>query len=123
MRLFIAEKPSLGRAIAAVLPKPHSKGEGFVRAANGDVVSWCIGHLLEQAEPEAYHPAYKQWRLDLLPIVPEQWQLQPKPKTRKQLSVLRKLVKESTQLVHAGDPDREGQLLVGVWPGCRRPCN
>ena len=112
MRLFIAEKPSLGRAIAAVLPKPHSKGEGFVRAANGDVVSWCIGHLLEQAEPEAYNPAYKQWRLDLLPIVPEQWQLQPKPKTRKQLSVLRKLVKESTQLVHAGDPDREGQLLV-----------
>ncbi len=112
MRLFIAEKPSLGRAIAAVLPKPHSKGEGFVRAANGDVVSWCIGHLLEQAEPEAYNPAYKQWRLDLLPIVPEQWQLQPKPKTRKQLAVLRKLVKESTQLVHAGDPDREGQLLV-----------
>ena len=112
MRLFIAEKPSLGRAIAAVLPKPHSKGEGFVRAANGDVVSWCIGHLLEQAEPEAYSPAYKQWRLDTLPIVPEQWQLQPKAQTRKQLSVLRKLVKEAGQLVHAGDPDREGQLLV-----------
>ncbi len=112
MRLFIAEKPSLGRAIAAVLPKPHSKGEGFVRAANGDVVSWCIGHLLEQAEPEAYSPAYKQWRLDTLPIVPEQWQLQPKAQTRKQLSVLRKLVKEADQLVHAGDPDREGQLLV-----------
>ena len=112
MRLFIAEKPSLGRAIAAVLPKPHSKGEGFVRAANGDVVSWCIGHLLEQAEPEAYDPAYKQWRLDTLPIVPQQWQLQPKAQTRKQLSVLRKLVKEADQLVHAGDPDREGQLLV-----------
>jgi len=112
MRLFIAEKPSLGRAIAAVLPKPHSRGEGFVRAANGDVVSWCIGHLLEQAEPETYNPAYKQWRLDVLPIVPDDWQLQPKAQTRKQLSVLRKLVKESDQLVHAGDPDREGQLLV-----------
>ncbi len=112
MRLFIAEKPSLGRAIAAVLPKPHQKGEGFVRAANGDVVSWCIGHLLEQAEPEAYNPAFKQWRLDVLPIVPETWQLQPKSQTRKQLSVLRKLVKEASQLVHAGDPDREGQLLV-----------
>jgi len=112
MRLFIAEKPSLGRAIADVLPKPHHKGEGFIRAANGDTVSWCIGHLLEQAEPDAYDPAYKQWRLEHLPILPQQWQLVPKPKTRKQLTVLRKLVKEADQLVHAGDPDREGQLLV-----------
>ncbi|GGY52882.1 DNA topoisomerase 3 [Bacterioplanes sanyensis] len=112
MRLFIAEKPSLGRAIAAVLPKPHKQEDGCIRAANGDVVSWCIGHLLEQAEPEAYNPSFKQWRLDVLPIVPQQWQLQPKANTRKQLSVLRKLVKQADQLVHAGDPDREGQLLV-----------
>ena len=54
MRLYIAEKPSLGRAIAEVLPKPHEKGEGYVRAANGDVVSWCIGHPLEQVAPEDY---------------------------------------------------------------------
>lgn len=112
MRLIIAEKPSLGRAIAAVLPQPHSKGEGFVRVANGDVVSWCIGHLLEQAQPEAYNPIYKQWRLDHLPIVPDEWQLEAKAQTRKQLSVLRKLVKEADHIVHAGDPDREGQLLV-----------
>ena len=112
MRLFIAEKPSLARAIAEVLPRPHKKEEGCIRAANGDVVSWCIGHLLEQADPEAYNPLYKKWQLDHLPISPEEWQLQPKPKTRKQLSVLRKLVKEADQLVHAGDPDREGQLLV-----------
>ena len=112
MKLYIAEKPSLGRAIAEVLPKPHQKGEGFIRLGNGDAVSWCIGHLLEQAEPDAYDPAFKKWQLDHLPIVPESWQLAPKPKTRKQLSVLRKLVKEADQLVHAGDPDREGQLLV-----------
>ncbi|MBY4678483.1 DNA topoisomerase III [Marinobacterium arenosum] len=112
MVLYIAEKPSLGRAIAAVLPKPHQQGEGFIRAGDGTVVSWCIGHLLEQAEPDAYDPRYKQWQLEHLPIVPEQWQLEAKPKTRKQLSVLRKLVKEADQLVHAGDPDREGQLLV-----------
>ena len=51
MKLYIAEKPSLGRAIAEVLPKPHHKEDGFIRAGNGDCVSWCIGHLLEAAEP------------------------------------------------------------------------
>lgn len=112
MRLFIAEKPSLGRAIAEVLPKPLKKEEGCIRAANGDVVSWCFGHLLELAEPEHYDPIFKQWNLNHLPIVPSQWQLQPKAKTRKQIALLRKLTKEADQIVHAGDPDREGQLLV-----------
>ncbi|MCV6587865.1 MAG: DNA topoisomerase III [Marinobacterium sp.] len=112
MILYIAEKPSLGRAIAAVLPKPHKKEEGCIRAADGSVVSWCIGHLLEQAEPDAYDDRYKSWQLAHLPIIPDQWKLEAKPKTRKQLTVLRKLVREADQLVHAGDPDREGQLLV-----------
>ncbi|MCL6415531.1 DNA topoisomerase III [Aestuariirhabdus sp. Z084] len=112
MKLYIAEKPSLGRAIAAVLPKPHRKEDGCIWLGNGDCVSWCIGHLLEQAEPEAYDPAFKQWQMEHLPIVPESWQLKPRPQSRKQLSVLRKLVKQADQLVHAGDPDREGQLLV-----------
>ncbi|SEG03598.1 DNA topoisomerase-3 [Marinobacterium lutimaris] len=106
MKLYIAEKPSLARAIAAVLPKPQSKADGCIRCGNGDVVSWCIGHLLEQAEPESYDPAFKQWRYEHLPIVPDQWQLKPRPKVRTQLSVLRKLVKEADQIVHAGDPDR-----------------
>ena len=112
MKLYIAEKPSLGRAIADVLPKPHRKADGRIYVGNGDCVSWCVGHLLEQAEPDAYDPQFKQWRLEHLPIVPDQWQLQPKTGTRKQLAVLRKLVKEADQLIHAGDPDREGQLLV-----------
>ena len=112
MILYIAEKPSLGRAIASVLPKPHKKGEGFIRLGNGDCVSWCIGHLLEQAEPEAYGAEYKSWKMDTLPVIPPQWQLKAKAKTRKQLTVLRKLIKEADSLVHAGDPDREGQLLV-----------
>ena len=112
MRLFIAEKPSLGRAIADVLPKPHRKAEGCIYVGNGDCVSWCVGHLLEQVEPDAYDAKYKQWRLEHLPIVPKQWQLKPKASSRKQLSVLRQLVKQADQIIHAGDPDREGQLLV-----------
>lgn len=112
MKLYIAEKPSLGRAIAEVLPKPHRRDEGCIWVGDGDCVSWCIGHLLEQVEPDVYKPQYKKWVAQDLPIVPEQWQLAPKASTRKQLAVLRKLLKQAQSIVHAGDPDREGQLLV-----------
>lgn len=112
MKLYIAEKPSLGRAIADALPKPHKKHDGYIEVANGDCVSWCIGHLLEQAEPDDYDERFKKWQFDHLPIVPEHWQLKAKIKTRKQLTVLKKLIKQASALVHAGDPDREGQLLV-----------
>ncbi|NIB39372.1 DNA topoisomerase III [Pseudomaricurvus alkylphenolicus] len=112
MKLYIAEKPSLGRAIATALSSSPKKEEGCIWLDNGDCVSWCIGHLLEQAEPDAYQPEYKRWALEHLPIIPEDWQLSAKPKTRKQLSLLRKLVAKADDLVHAGDPDREGQLLV-----------
>ena len=111
-RLFIAEKPSLARAIADVLPKPHQKGNGFIKASNGDVVSWCIGHLLEQATPEVYDERYKKWAIDDLPIVPDKWILMPKSSTEKQFNILVDLIKSADQIVHAGDPDREGQLLV-----------
>lgn len=111
-RLIIAEKPSLGRAIAAALPKPHKNLKGYIETGNGDVVTWCIGHLLEQVEPDAYDEKYKQWRLEHLPIVPEQWKLRPRKSASAQLTVVRKLVKQFEQIVHAGDPDREGQLLV-----------
>lgn len=96
----------------AVLPKPHRKAEGYIEAANGDCVSWCIGHLLELAEPDAYNPNFKKWRYDDLPIIPDRWQLQVKAATGKQFRVLETLVARADELVHAGDPDREGQLLV-----------
>ncbi|MDE1263916.1 DNA topoisomerase III [Vibrio aestuarianus] len=111
-RLFIAEKPSLGRAIADALPKPHKKDQGFIRCANGDIVTWCIGHLLEQVEPDAYDQRFKKWNMLDLPIIPAQWQLRPRKTSSKQLTVIRKLLKDATQIIHAGDPDREGQLLV-----------
>ncbi|WP_163934943.1 DNA topoisomerase III [Paraferrimonas sp. SM1919] len=112
MLLYIAEKPSLGRAIATAIGGKQSKKEGYIELANGDCISWCVGHLLELAEPHVYDEALKSWRPDTLPIVPRQWQLKPKKQTSKQLTILKKLIKKATQLVHAGDPDREGQLLV-----------
>ena len=112
MILYIAEKPSVGRAVADVLPKPQQKGDGFIKVGNGDVVTWCIGHLLEQAEPEAYHPDYKKWRKEHLPIIPQEWKQQIKRETSKQFSVVKKLIKEASLLVNMGDPDRVGQILV-----------
>ena len=112
MRLFIAEKPSLARAIADVLPKPHRRGDGYIECGNGQVVTWCIGHLLEQAQPDAYDSRYARWNLMDLPIIPEKWQLQPRPSVAKQLNVIKRLLGEASEVVHAGDPDREGQLLV-----------
>ncbi|MGY4879594.1 DNA topoisomerase III [Vreelandella aquamarina] len=111
MRLIIAEKPSLARAIAEALPGRAQRQEGLIQCGD-TTVTWCLGHLLEQAPPEAYDAADKQWRLDRLPIVPSRWQLAPRPKARGQLSVIRKLLKQAKVVVHAGDPDREGQLLV-----------
>ncbi|MGJ7456378.1 DNA topoisomerase III [Halomonas sp. MA07-2] len=111
MRLIIAEKPSLARAIADALPGAPRKQEGAI-AVGDTTVTWCLGHLLEQAPPDAYDPALKQWRLDTLPILPGRWKLTPRPKSRGQLSVIRGLLKAAREVVHAGDPDREGQLLV-----------
>jgi DNA topoisomerase-3 len=119
---MIAEKPSLGRAIAAALPKPQKNENGCIRCGNGDIVTWCIGHLLEQVEPDAYDERYKKWNMNDLPIVPDQWQLRPRKTSSKQLTVIRKLLKESSHIVHAGDPDREGQFLVDeVIDYCKVP--
>lgn len=112
MILYIAEKPSVGRAVADVLPKPHQKGDGFIKAANGDVVTWCVGHLLEQAEPDAYNPDFKKWRREHLPIVPTKWKHVVKPATQKQFNVIKRLINEADELVNMGDPDRVGQILV-----------
>ncbi|TKI08163.1 DNA topoisomerase III [Martelella alba] len=112
MQLFIAEKPSLARAIADILPTPHRRGEGYISCGDGYTVTWCVGHLLEQAEPDAYDGRYTRWSLADLPIIPDKWQLRPRPAVRKQLNVVKTLLAEASVVIHAGDPDREGQLLV-----------
>lgn len=111
-KLYVAEKPSLAKAIAAVLPKPHTFKNGYIQVGNGDTISWCIGHLLQAAAPERYDQKYKRWTLNDLPILPQKWQYEEKETTKKQLHILMQLIKDHDELIHAGDPDREGQLLV-----------
>lgn len=118
MRLFIAEKPSLGRAIAQYLPVkgvPQGGGQGKGAThivAGNDVVSWCFGHLLEMAEPDDYNAAYKRWSFNTLPIVPTSWRLLPRESAKAQINAIKLLLAKCDIIVHAGDPDREGQLLV-----------
>ena len=76
MRIFIAEKPSLARAIATVLPVPQRRSRTHIECGSGDVVAWCAGHILEAAAPDAYGAQYKQWRLGDLPILPSEWKLE-----------------------------------------------
>jgi hypothetical protein len=118
MRLFIAEKPSVAKAISGELGTT-GRGDGFIECG-ADKVTWCFGHMLEQAEPDEYTPddvprgpsGKKVWRVDELPIIPESWLLKPKEDAKKQLAVIGKLLREAREIVNAGDPDREGQLLV-----------
>ncbi|EGU33968.1 DNA topoisomerase III [Vibrio scophthalmi] len=111
MRLFIAEKPSLGRAIAETIGIKKSH-KGYIECVNGDIVTWCIGHLLEQAEPEHYDEALKSWSFDTLPIIPKEWGYVAKEETQDQLEIVLEWIGKSDVIVNAGDPDREGAYLV-----------
>ena len=111
MRLFIAEKPSLARSIAAVLSKPQVNHSLYIQAGN-DIVAWAAGHLLEQAMPEQYDEKYKRWNIDDLPIFPEVWKLLIKKEGKDLFNNIKKLLKKADCVVNAGDCDREGQLLI-----------
>ena len=111
MRLYIAEKPSMGREIAKCLKGPARSGNGFIETSEG-VVTWCYGHILRQAEPEEYDAAYKKWTENVLPIVPETWKLIISESSAQQFGIVKNLIAKADEIVHAGDPDREGQLLV-----------
>lgn len=110
MRLFIAEKPELGRAIAEAIGSGKKDG-GCIRCDNGDVVTWCFGHLLTLTDPEDHDPSAKQWSMESLPL---RWPVEHKPIGDKesQINLIRKLAAQASEIVHAGDPDDEGQLLV-----------
>lgn len=113
MRLFIAEKPSMGREISKYLPEQQrvQRRDGYIIQGD-DVVTWAFGHVLEQAEPGDYNPKYKRWNAADLPIVPEEWKLLITKSSEKQFHTIKELIEKADIIVNAGDPDREGQLLI-----------
>lgn len=110
MRLFLCEKPSQAKDIAKVLGATR-RGDGCWLGSTA-TVTWCIGHLLETAAPDAYDARYKRWVLADLPIIPEQWKMRVKAKTAGQFKAVKRLLGEADELVIATDADREGEMIA-----------
>ena len=124
MKLVLAEKPSVAQSIAKVLGATKRE-DGYIEG-NGYIVSWCVGHLVELAEPEAYDEKYSKWTYNDLPIFPVNWQYEVSSGTKKQFGILKKLMARDdvASLVCATDAGREGELifrLVYHKAGCRKP--
>ncbi|WP_186146278.1 DNA topoisomerase 3 [Burkholderia gladioli] len=111
MRLFIAEKPAMSKTIASFLPGPRQPRDGYVEGQDW-LVSWCVGHLLEQVPPEDYDPTFKTWSFDTLPIVPTEWKLKPSADKVDQVKTIKGLLARCDEVVNAGDIGREGQGII-----------
>lgn len=123
MRLIITEKPSMGRDVASALGA-NKKGEGFI-AGPQDLITWCVGHLVELNEPESYDANLKSWRIDALPIIPEKFKYHAAERTKTQFNIIKALLKREdvTEIVNAADAGREGELifdLVYQLSGCKK---
>jgi DNA topoisomerase-3 len=124
LKLVVCEKPSVAQSISKVLGATK-RGDGFLEGG-GYIVSWCVGHLVELAQPESYEERYAKWRKEDLPILPHSWKYQVTAATKKQFSVLKKLMlrPDVESLVCATDAGREGELifrLVYHQCGCKKP--
>ena len=123
MQLVIAEKPSVAQSIAGVIGANERK-DGYMEG-NGYIVSWCVGHLVELAQPDAYFDTWKKWSYESLPMIPEQWKHEVKKDTAAQYRVLKELMHEAKvdSVVCATDAGREGELifrLVYEMAGCNK---
>ena len=122
--LVIAEKPSVAQSYAKNL-SAYKREDGYLEGESC-IVSWCLGHLAEYAQPEEYDPKYEKWQFDDLPILPEVWKLKVSKDKKKQFDVLKGLMNRSDveYLVNGCDAGREGELIfqrVYVLAGCRKP--
>jgi DNA topoisomerase-3 len=126
--LVIAEKPSVGRDVARVLPGPFTRGEGYLEGPE-HVITWAVGHLVQLADPDEYDERFKKWRMADLPIVPDRFQLVIRDeRSRKQMNVVkRQLAREDIDtVVNACDAGREGELIFAYLyekAGSRKPVN
>ena len=111
MKLVIAEKPSVALSIANVLGV-NDKKDGYVEG-NGYKVSWCVGHLIQMANPDAYDSRYAKWNMEDLPIFPKGYKYEVTKATKKQFSILKKLMNESSvdTIINACDAGREGEAI------------
>ena len=107
----LAEKPSVARDIARVLGA-DKRGTGYLQG-NGYVVTWAIGHLVSLAEPHQINPQWRQWRLESLPILPDQWPLVVYERSKEQFEVVQKILTSPriSSIVCATDAGREGELI------------
>lgn len=122
--LVIAEKPSVAQSYAKNL-SAYKREDGYLEGESC-IVSWCLGHLAEYAQPEEYDPKYEKWQFDDLPILPEAWKLKVFKDKKKQFEVIKTLMNRSDveYLVNGCDAGREGELIfqrVYVLAGCRKP--
>ena len=90
MRVLIAEKPTVARAIAAVLPGPQKRHKTYIQSGEANVVVWCAGHILTQYMPEDYDPRYKRWSEADLPIIPSAWRMNVAPRTKDLYQTIKK---------------------------------
>ena len=123
MKLVIAEKPSVALSIAKVLGA-NDKKDGYVEG-NGYKVSWCVGHLIQMANPDAYDSRYAKWNMEDLPIFPKEYKYEVTKATKKQFSILKKLMNESSvdTIINACDAGREGEAifrLVYIEATCKK---
>lgn len=124
MQLVVTEKPSVARSIAEVIGASENK-DGYMKG-NGYLVSWCVGHLVELAQPESYGEQWKKWTYESLPVKPEKWKYEIKPDTKAQYDILCQLMnrEDVSAVVCATDAGREGELifrLVYEMAGCGKP--
>ncbi|MDQ1610079.1 MAG: topoisomerase [Pyrinomonadaceae bacterium] len=114
MRLIITEKPSMGRDVAAALGATR-RGEGYLEGKT-DIITWCVGHLVELDDPEEYDPKLKSWRMETLPIIPEEFKYHASERTLDQFKVIKSLLgrDDVTTVVNAADAGREGELIFDL---------